>query len=191
MAQRTCSVEGCDRPRRARGWCTKHYSRWRRWGDPTVTMAPGFPENLLRKMEPQSNGCIYYTGAINADGYARVVVDGESTPAHRAAYEHFVGPIPEGMTLDHECHNLSGCNMVHDCLHRRCVNPEHLMAKPHRNNLLASPNTQASINAAKTHCKRGHEFTPENTYLNSRGGRVCRECQRHHAEAYRRRRRGG
>lgn len=34
MAQRTCCIDGCDRPHEARGWCKTHYARWRANGDP-------------------------------------------------------------------------------------------------------------------------------------------------------------
>lgn len=50
----------------------------------------------------------------NSKGYARVNTAGRSTPAHRVAYEHFIGPIPDGLTLDHLCRN------------RACINPAHL-----------------------------------------------------------------
>ena len=174
----TCSIDGCERPVVARGYCKRCYYRGRRSGDlAVVSVQLRWPENLLQRMEPQPNGCIYFAGHILSTGYGGLEYPG-GTLAHRAAYEHFVGPIPEGHELDHECHNTSGCVELNDaCLHRRCVNVDHLAPKPHRDNLLASPNTFAGINAAKTHCKRGHEFTSENTYLNPRGSRVCRTCR--------------
>jgi hypothetical protein len=46
----------------------------------------------------------------------------------------------------------------------------------------------AAIRARKTHCLRGHEFTPENTCRN-RKGRECRTCQRVRQTAYRARKR--
>lgn len=136
-----------------------------------------WPENLLARMEPQPNGCIWYSGYISPKGYGRV---GAGVPAHRAAYEHFVGPIPEGMDLDHLCHNAdSSCPGGPTCLHRRCVNPDHLAPKTRRRNLLASPLTLASIEAAKTHCPQGHEYTAENTN-EYRGRRYCRRCANAH-----------
>jgi hypothetical protein len=85
------------------------------------------------------------------------------------------------MDVGHKCHDeaaLDGlCDGGNDCLHRACCNPEHLKAEPRVANLLASPLTQAFRNAAKTHCKRGHEFTPENTGVKKIGGwRYCRAC---------------
>ena len=180
MAQGTCSIEGCEgtanEPGSARGWCRSHYKRWMKYGDP-LSGGPRhlrFPENLLQRMEPQSNGCIYYTGALYPDGYGALSVRGKSMRAHRAAYEHFVGPIPEGLDLDHRCHNEDEeCRGGVTCPHRRCVNWEHLAPATRRENLLASALTGPGANARKTHCVNGHEFTEER---DERGKRRCRQC---------------
>ena len=86
--------------------------------------------------------------------------------AHRFSYELVNGPIAEGMVIDHLCRVPS------------CVRPEHLEMVTQRENNLRNPNTQFRLNAAKTHCKWGHEFTPENTIRradkpNYRGCRAC------------------
>ena len=176
-----CAVEGCESEGRLiRGWCYRHWSRWRHHGDPLGgNIRYEWPENLLQRMEPQPNGCIYFTGNIWAGGYGNLSRKGSKVAAHRAAYEHFVGPIPPGMTIDHECHNLSGCTITdHTCPHRRCVNPEHLVPKPIGENTLASPNTVPGRHARQTHCVNGHEFTEENTAVRRNGNRRCRQCQR-------------
>lgn len=184
MAQRTCSVDGCEGTHYARGWCPKHYQRWLAHGDPLATLQPGWPENLLARMEPQPNGCIHYSGHIADDGYGKVKGAERMEYAHRAAYEYFVGPIPEGMTIDHECHNRDeSCAGGPNCLHRRCVNWEHLAPKLMGENLRSSSNTAASVNAAKTHCVHGHEFTEANTHRPKQGGRVCLECNRERCRA--------
>lgn len=78
--------------------------------------------------------------------------------AHRFAYELANGPIPDGLEIDHLCRN------------RKCVNPAHLQAVSHRENMLR---------AAKTHCLNGHPLTGPNVYLRPDGrGRECRECRR-------------
>lgn len=86
-------------------------------------------------------------------------------PAHRFSYEILVGPIPEGMELDHLCKN------------RRCVNPAHLEPVTHHENLIRG-NGFTGINARKTHCSRGHELSQDNILNRSRGGRECKTCHR-------------
>jgi hypothetical protein len=86
------------------------------------------------------------------------------------------------MDVGHKCHDeaaLAGlCDGTNDCPHRRCVNLDHLKAEPRRDNLLASPLTQCSINKAKTECKRGHPFDEENTRIRKDGNRSCKTCDR-------------
>lgn len=91
-----------------------------------------------------------------------------SERAHRYAYKLLVGPIPPGLELDHV--KTRGCTST------RCVNPAHLEAVTPRVNNLRST-SPAAIHAAATHCLRGHEFTPENTYIRPNGSRNCRACQ--------------
>lgn len=110
--------------------------------------------------------CIVWTAAKSRLGYGHMGVDGRTREVHRVAYEAFVGPVPEGLTLDHLCRN------------RACVNPDHLEPVPHRENVLRGEGPTA-VNARKTHCKRGHELSPENVYINATSGsRQCRPCAR-------------
>ena len=179
MAKRTCSIEGCEKQARTIGLCPMHYTRVRRHKTPgpAEPIQLTFPENLLRSSSPQPNGCVWYMGALDDDGYGRIKCMGKMKYAHRAAYEHFVGPIPEGLVIDHECHNADEtCAGGTTCLHRRCVNPEHLAVVTVTVNSLSGRGVPA-VNARKTHCKRGHEFTPENT-MTVPGGRQCRQCTR-------------
>jgi hypothetical protein len=107
-------------------------------------------------------GCWTWTGSHNL-GYGQIQAGARSSArVHRVAYEMLVGPIPNGLSLDHLCRN------------RSCVRPSHLEPVTNRVNVLRGAGL-AAANAAKTHCIRGHEFTPENTYL-TRKGRDCRIC---------------
>lgn len=114
------------------------------------------------------SGCWLWGGGLTY-GYGRFTLNGRRTHAHRASYELHVGPIPVGLTLDHLCRV------------RNCVNPAHLEPVTNGENVLRGVSVPAS-NARKTHCKYGHEFTPENTRpvpLKSGGfGRYCRACAR-------------
>lgn len=111
-------------------------------------------------------GCWIWPGVRNprGTGYGQMKYRGESRRVHRVAYELTVGPIPEGMQLDHfACDNAS------------CCNPDHLRPVTPRENVLRANSIQ-SANAAKRHCSSGHEMTPENTMLRPKGGRRCRAC---------------
>lgn len=120
----------------------------------------------------KSGDCWEWT-AYKLQGYGRFGVGGAPKNggrivyAHRWSYEALVGPIPDGLQLDHLCRN------------RGCVNPDHLEPVTSRENTLRGESLWA-INAQKTHCPQGHEYTPENTYYGGRTGnsRYCRECNR-------------
>jgi hypothetical protein len=113
----------------------------------------------------QPNGCWLWTGKVNSRGYGYVPGGTGSIAAHRFSYKAHGRKIPEGMVLDHLCNN------------RLCVNPDHLNPTTDRENTLRA-NGPTAVNARKTHCKRGHEFTAENTYRNHRGHRECWACKR-------------
>lgn len=122
------------------------------------------------------NGCLLYTGTLNNRGYGQISVDGAPMLAHRAIYELTAGPIPDGMALDHTCHNQDASCMGGDsCLHRRCINVEHL--EP----VTGAENTRRgkswAINGTKTHCPQGHPYDITNTHLYD-GRRYCRACNR-------------
>lgn len=115
--------------------------------------------------------CWKWQGYHNADGYSVYTYKGETVRVHRLAYELAIGPIPDGLVIDHLCR------------HRWCVNPHHLEAVTNRENLLRG-DCIAAANAAKTHCPGGHEYTEANTYRRPDGRRVCRQCQRETCRRY-------
>ena len=81
-------------------------------------------DRFFAKVRKTDDGCWLWTANADRDGYGMVTIQSKKQYAHRAAYQSFRGPIPAGMTLDHTCRV------------RNCVNPEHLEAVTHRENVL-------------------------------------------------------
>lgn len=124
---------------------------------------PALPARFWAKVDTSGHCWTWMAGKFG-NGYPAFCVQGVNRPAHRVAYEALVGAIPEGRVIDHLCGNPL------------CVNPSHLEAVTQRTNVLRG-NGFASRHAKKTHCPKGHEYTPENTRI-YRGMRNCRECAR-------------
>lgn len=116
-----CSVDGCNKPARARGWCDAHYQRYRRFRDP-LSARPlrehGVPANWLRDhaASPQTS-CILWPFGRNGEGYGTVDLGAGSVLAHRAMCEMVNGPAP---TPQHHA--------AHSCGNGKngCVNPNHI-----------------------------------------------------------------
>lgn len=159
-----CSIEDCPDPVLARGWCNKHYHRWNKYGDPLkVLKRRGDPWERVDRRGPDD--CWDWLGALGTSGYGSLVRSGKLWQAHRWTYEELVGPIPEGLELDHLCRR------------RSCVNPRHLEPVVPRENKLRGVSPVAA-NARKTHCIHGHPFDEQNTRVTKRGGRECKACER-------------
>lgn len=183
MPKSTCSISECQNPVLSRGWCRMHYQRWKKHGNPETTLMPtrvnGSTDDRFRaKILPaDSEGCRLWRGAMYPSGYGCFLFNGSNTGAHRASYEMHVGPIPEGLEIDHVCHTRDTlCRGGVTCKHRRCVTPEHLepVTQAENNRRGRSP---AAEHGRKTHCVNNHPFTEENTY-NHNGKRTCKTCRR-------------
>lgn len=136
-------------------------------------------EERLWPRVDKSGECWVWTGhrvGRSDQHYGSIKVNGRQRRVHRVAYELLVGPIPDGMELDHLCRN------------HRCVNPAHLQPVSRRENIMRGVGVGA-VHAKKTHCPAGHGYTEKNTRV-YRGHRYCRECDRIRSVAKNRRRRG-
>lgn len=116
--------------------------------------------------EPNSGCWLWFAATQN--GYGVIKRNGRFVGAHRVSYERYKGPVPAGMVLDHLCRV--------PC----CVNPDHLEPVTIGENISRGDNHHRR----KTRCKRGHEFTPENTLILSTGSRACRACAKTRLETW-------
>lgn len=131
---KACSIPGCEKTDKIRrGMCNMHFNRWERHGDPYYCEKPGWPQNLVLNLRFMPSGCVEFTGAISSTGYGHVLREGKMVGAHRAAYELLVGPIPDGLHIDHLC-----CN-------RPCVNPAHLEPVTMQENLRRARERTAAL----------------------------------------------
>lgn len=132
-------------------------------------------ERLLTKATIRSWGsCWLWQANVSREGYGTLWLDGKKDLAHRVSYVLARGAIAEGLELDHLCRN------------RSCINPLHLEAVSHRTNSLRGTSPVA-VNAAKSHCPRGHEYQGHNLYVRPTGFRTCRPCNAANNRAYRER----
>lgn len=134
----------------------------------------GLSERFAKKIEViTESGCWIWMGALSSNGYGNVHMRPiGNVVAHRIVYQEVRGFIPDGLDLDHLCRV------------RCCVNPYHLEPVSRFENLRRGGVIDRLLDNAKnmhavTHCKRGHEMTPENSYTYPNGKhRQCRTCMR-------------
>lgn len=134
-------------------------------------------ERLLAR-SVRDGACLRWTGAHTPKGYGQIAIEKRRQAVHRVAFSTWVGPIADGLEIDHV--KARGCRF------RDCIEPTHLEAVTHVENIARA--------LVKTHCLNGHEMTPENSKPTNRrdrppGGRRCRRCvndQRIRARAARR-----
>lgn len=127
-----CSIEGCTRPIyvKSRGWCSPHYQKWRRQGDPIGQWVQyDTPEEAFLSRIKWQGFCLVYEGGNCRQGYGRISVNGKRMKAHRYAWERERGTIPAGMEVDHVCHNEACVNINHLRLATRSENQTNLSGR--------------------------------------------------------------
>lgn len=137
-----------------------------------MTRVPGtrmgkYPvERLIEKVHFAESGCWEWIGKRFPNGYGQITWRFNGQPkcllAHRLAYTLMVGPIPDGLVLDHLCRV------------KWCVNPDHLEPVAQRTNVMRglAPFVNGQLRREVTHCKRGHPIDG----LHGNGKRYCKTC---------------
>lgn len=113
----------------------------------------------------QNGDCWEWAAGLMGGGYGQFHYQGKPAYAHRWLYELAIGPIPDGLTLDHLCRN------------RKCVRPDHLEPVTRGENVLRGIGP-SGVAVRATHCPKGHPYSGENLVIKKDGSRRCKECHR-------------
>lgn len=126
----------------------------------------------LRRVVVTEDGCHLWTGELTSKGYGIVTVRGRRVKAHRYAYGQAHGSVPP--LLDHVCHDPQACPGGPACVHRRCVNPAHLVPSDAASNVAPDRRSRRWRGT----CQRGHDVTQDDAvYVRPDGTRECRQCR--------------
>lgn len=168
LSRPPCVIDGCDKPQVGRGWCANHYMRWyTRGGDPAekLPIPSGADNPGWRGDDVSYDGAHHRLRRLRGKASAHLCAEC-GAQAHEWAYDR---RDPNELHGEHQ-----GMPVVFS---RHITHYEPLCRSCHRR--------RDSKNGRKTHCVRGHEFTPENTSLTKKGTRVCRKCKREKDREYR------
>ena len=113
-----------------------------------------------------SGDCWEWTASVRGAGYGQFNWEpGRIIEAHRAVWELLIGPIPDGMVIDHLCEN------------KLCVNPDHLQVTTQRVNVTRSGLSPSGKATRRTHCPQGHPLSGVNLRMVA-GKRRCKTCDK-------------
>lgn len=185
MPRRKCWLDACSRESDRLGMCESHASRW----DEIVRVAPRTklrnktdreryefytnktPSKVIQEEFGARPDCWVWMGSLNHHGYGLFNSDLSKSLGIGQQVHLFVLNEYAGVDTRNDLHT------DHKCRFRPCSNPDHLVRVTRRENILLGVGAPAR-NARKEYCGKGHEFTPKNTTVNSKGWRTCKECNR-------------
>lgn len=168
---RTCAADRAREARTERGASRPPSDRRRRYRPRGMTREQ-LVEWMLDTGTRNAAGCLIADARTNGGGYSSLTIGQTSFSGHRLVHEAKIGPIPPGYDVDHTCHDPAACPGGLDCPHRGCIEPTHLRAVTHAENMAPA----RACRARPAECKHGHPFTTENTYTDRHGSRHCRAC---------------
>lgn len=172
----TCIINGCNSKRKARRLCGKHLHRIYR-GTPLLKKSwheKSDNERFWEKVDIRGkDDCWNWMGGTRGRAphvYGQAWFCGKHVASHRLSWVMKNGEIPSGG-------DYRGMCVCHKCDNTLCVNPNHLFLGTHKDNM-ADKVIKCRDVGAKTHCRRGHRYSPENTYITNVGSRQCRACRK-------------
>ena len=167
--KKICSFPGCGKVKESRSLCATHASQSRR-GELLKVILPrrrrGSPPRITCdevSCPEMGTPCHVFRGS-KTHGYGQIMINKKPVRVHRRCWETEVGPIPEGMFIDHVCRNRACCNVDH----LRVVTPKVNSTE----NIIG---TTWQKNGSKTHCKHGHPFD-ESSFKKKASGKIHRVC---------------
>lgn len=115
MKHDTCTIAGCEGKHLARGWCSRHYTNWRRRGDASADGVRRYktPVEAFDARTERDGDCLVWRGSKTRDGYGFISVAGRLEMTHRYAWIAEYGPVPDGYEVDHACGNRACCDVTH------------------------------------------------------------------------------